>query len=117
MDKKDMDRATNHTEERQVYMTAKDGSMVRVPESRLADWIKAQENPNLEASKPDDELLTMALEKMGYSPSQMKEAMAGEKLEEVLWMKEWYRKMEEAFRIQEKAHTKHSEGARQEKEK
>ena len=47
-------------------MTAEDGSMVRVPESRMEDWIKAQGQEDIQASKTDEELIMMALEEMGY---------------------------------------------------
>ena len=66
MEKERKGKVPSHLEERQFYMTAEDGSMVRVPESRMEDWIKAQGQEDIQASRTDEELIMMALEEMGY---------------------------------------------------
>ncbi|MDY3752009.1 hypothetical protein [Christensenella minuta] len=66
MEKERNGKVSTHLEERQFYMTAEDGSMVRVPESKLEDWIKAQGQEDIQASRTDEELIMMALEEMGY---------------------------------------------------
>ena len=71
MEKEPNGKVSTHSEERQFYMTAEDGSMVRVPESKLEDWIKAQGQEDIQASRTDEELIMMALEEMGYKNNKL----------------------------------------------
>ena len=66
MEKEPNGKVSTHSEERQFYMTAEDGSMVRVPESKLEDWIKAQGQEDIQASKTDEELIMMFIDILGY---------------------------------------------------